>query len=156
MADYFTTFSFEILKKDVDFPLEDITTMIDAYRDREYNDLPKWFKDKFSIDDFGEDTVEEYMNIGYKLENDFLWIYSKEYPNIDSLVSIIQSVMKHYNSKKYISFEYAFTCNKLRTDGFGGGAVFINSSEVKFFNTCNWVQEQIKQFEKKKGDKINV
>ena len=156
MADYFTTFSFEILKKDVDFPLEDIVTMIDAYRDREYNNLPKWFKDKFSIDDFGEDTVEEYMNIGYRLENDFLWIYSEEYPNIDSLVSIIQSVMKHYNSKKYISFEYAFTCSKLRTDGFGGGAAFINSSEVKFFNTHNWVQEQIKQFEKKKGDKINV
>ena len=40
--------------------------------------------------------------------------------------------------------------------GFGGGAAFINSSEVKFFNTCNWVQEQIKQFEKKKGNKINV
>lgn len=149
MADYFTTFSFEILKKDVDFPLEDIVTMIDAYRDREYDDLPKWFKDKFSIDDFGEDTIEEYMNIGYRLENDFLWIYSEEYPNIDSLASIIHSVMKHYNSKKYISFEYAFTCSKLRTDGFGGGAAFINSSEVKFFDTGNWVQEQVKRFENK-------
>lgn len=149
MADYFTTFSFEIIKKDVDFPLEDIATMIDAYRDREYDDLPKWFKDKFSIDDFGEDTIDEYMNIGYKLENDFLWIYSEEYPNIDSLASIIYSVMKHYNSKKYISFEYAFTCNKLRTDGFGGGAAFINSSEIKFFNTYNWMQEQIKRFENK-------
>lgn len=149
MADYFTTFSFEIIKKDVDFPLEDIATMIDAYRDREYDDLPKWFKDKFSIDDFGEDTIDEYMNIGYKLENDFLWIYSEEYPNIDSLASIIYSVMKHYKSKKYISFEYAFTCNKLRTDGFGGGAVFINSSKIKFFNTHNWMQEQIKRFENK-------
>lgn len=151
MADYFTTFSFEILKKDVDFSLEDIVTMIDAYRDREYDDLPKWFKDKFSIDDFAEDTIEEYMNIGYRLENDFLWIYSEEYPNIDSLASIIHSVMKHYNSKKYISFEYAFTCSKPRTDGFGGGAAFINSSEIKFFNTYNWMQEQIKQFESQKG-----
>lgn len=149
MADYFVTFSFEILKKDVDFSLEDIVTMIDAYRDREYDDLPKWFKDKFSIDDFAEDTIEEYMNIGYRLENDFLWIYSEEYPNIDSLASIIHSVMKHYNSKKYISFEYAFTCSKPRTDGFGGGAAFINSSEIKFFNTYNWMQEQIKQFENK-------
>ena len=151
MADYFTTFSFEILKKDVDFSLEDIVTMIDAYRDREYDDLPKWFKDKFSIDDFAEDTIEEYMNIGYRLENDFLWIYSEEYPNIDSLASIIHSVMKHYNSKKYISFEYAFTCSKPRTDGFGGGAAFINSSEIKFFNTYNWMQEQIRQFESQKG-----
>lgn len=149
MADYFVTFSFEILKKDVDFSLEDIVTMIDAYRDREYDDLPKWFKDKFSIDDFAEDTIEEYMNIGYRLENDFLWIYSEEYPNIDSLASIIHSVMKHYNSKKYISFEYAFTCSKPRTDGFGGGAAFINSSEIKFFNTYNWMQEQIKRFENK-------
>lgn len=89
------------------------------------------------------------MNIRYKLENEYLWIYSKEYPNIDSLVSIIQSVMKHYNSKKYISFEYANTCNKLRTDGFGGGAAFINSSEVKFFDTGNWIREQIEQFENK-------
>ena len=156
MADYFTTFSFEISKKYVDFPLKDIAQLIDAYREREYDKLPTWYKDKLSIDDFGEDTVEEYMNIGYKLEDEYLWIYTEEYPNIDSLVSIINSVMKHYKSKKYVSFEYAYTCNKLRTDGFGGGAAFINSSEVKFFNTCNWVREQIKQFEKKKGDKINV
>ena len=149
MADYFTTFSFEISKKDADFPLEDIAQLIDAYREREYDNLPTQYKDKLSIDDFGEDTIEEYMNIGYKLENEYLWIYSKEYPNIDSLVSIIQSVMKHYNSKKYISFEYANTCNKLRTDGFGGGAAFINSSEVKFFDTGNWIREQIEQFENK-------
>lgn len=152
MADYFTTFSFEISKKDVDFSLEDIAQLIDAYREREYDNLPTWYKDKFSIDDFGEDTVEEYMNIGYRLENDFLWIYSKEYPNIDSLASIIHSVMKHYNSKKYISFEYAFTCSKPRTDGFGGGAAFINSSEIKFFNTDNWIWEQIKQFESQKDN----
>lgn len=150
MADYFTTFSFEISKKDADFPLEDIAQLIDAYREREYDNLPTWYKDKLSINDFGEDTVEEYMNIGYKLEDDYLWIYSEEYPNIDSLVSIIYSVMEYYNSNKYVSFEYAFTCNKLRTDGFGGGAVFINSSEVKFFDTGNWVREQIEQFEKRK------
>lgn len=150
MADYFTTFSFEISKKDADFPLEDIAQLIDAYREREYDKLPTWYKDKLSINDFGEDTVEEYMNIGYKLEDEYLWIYSEEYPNIDSLVSIIYSVMKYYNSNKYVSFEYAFTCNKLRTDGFGGGAVFINSSEVKFFDTGNWVREQIEQFEKRK------
>lgn len=151
MADYFTTFSFEISKKDADFPLEDIAQLIDAYREQEYDNLPTWYKDKFSIDDFGEDTVEEYMNIGYKLEDEYLWIYSEEYPNIDALVSIINSVMKHYNSNKYVSFEYAYTCSKLRLDGFGGGAVFITSSGVKYHSTYGWIQEQIKQFESQKG-----
>ncbi len=152
MADYFTTFSFEISKKDVDFPLKDIAQLIDAYRDREYDDLPTWYKDKFSIDDFGEDTVEEYMNIGYKLEDECLWIYSEEYPNIDALVSIINSVMKHYKSNKYVSFEYAYTCSKLRLDGFGGGAVFITSSRIKYHSTHGWIQEQIKQIESQKDN----
>lgn len=151
MANYFTTFSFEISKKDADFPLEDIAQLIDAYREREYDKLPTWYKDKFSIDDFGEDTFEEYMNIGYKLEDEYLWIYSEEYPNIDSLVSIIYSVMKYYNSNKYVSFEYANTCNKLRLDGFGGGAIFIARSGIKYYSTYGWIQEQIKQFESQKG-----
>lgn len=151
MADYFTTFSFEISKKDVDFSLEDIAQLIDAYREREYDKLPTWYKDKLSIDDFGEDTVEEYMNIGYKLEDEYLWIYSEEYPNIDALVSIINSVMKHYNSNKYVSFECAYTCSKLRLDGFGGGAVFITSSGVKYHSTYGWIQEQIKQIESQNG-----
>lgn len=151
MADYSTTFSFEISKKDADFPLEDIAQLIDAYREREYDNLPTWYKDKLSINDFGEDTVEEYMNIGYKLEDEYLWIYSEEYPNIDSLVSIIYSVMKYYNSNKYVSFEYANTCNKLRLDGFGGGAIFIARSGIKYYSTYDWIWEQIKQFESQKG-----
>lgn len=152
MADYFTTFSFEISKKDADFPLEDIAQLIDAYREREYDNLPTWYKDKFSINDFGEDTVEEYMNIGYKLEDEYLWIYSEEYPNIDSLVSIIYSVMKYYNSNKYVSFEYANTCNKLRLDGFGGGAIFIARSGIKYYSTYDWIREQIKQIESQKDN----
>ena len=152
MADYSTTFSFEISKKDADFPLEDIAQLIDAYREREYDNLPTWYKDKLSINDFGEDTVEEYMNIGYKLEDEYLWIYSEEYPNIDSLVSIIYSVMKYYNSNKYVSFEYANTCNKLRLDGFGGGAIFIARSGIKYYSTYDWIWEQIKQFESQKDN----
>ena len=149
MANYYTKISFELLADKVDFPLEDICSIIKACNDDDIDALPEWIEDK---NDFFDEMFEGWTGIALAEERDdsgkltSLVIYSEETANTGGLADAIHMVMAHYQSKKCIGFQMAFDCSKPRIDAFGGGAVFITANRVRYFSSGQWLEQQEQQF----------
>ena len=47
----------------------------------------------------------------------------------------------------WISKESAYTCSKMRPDGFGGGAIFITADDIQYSFTGQWLEERISETE---------
>jgi len=71
-----------------------------------------------------------------------IWLRSDESGDVDTACAIMQHILKRYYPNDYATFSWSNTCSKPRTDGFGGGALFITATEVKFMNTAKWAHDQ--------------
>lgn len=58
-----------------------------------------------------------------------------------SWVSIFQDIIRRSSTLRYITAVSAFTCSKMRPDGFGGMAVVITASSVMDKSTTDIVQD---------------
>lgn len=150
MADYYTELSVEIFQKDVDFPLDDLYAILTAMDENDFNKLPEVYKNTFP-ENFDDDDYFEGM-LGIKVINnpDSLWLYSDGSPNIELIVNVVQAVMREHKSKCSVGFEWGYTCSKPRTDGFGGGAVFITMDSQDWLSTQGWLAGKRQDFPKTK------
>lgn len=75
-----------------------------------------------------------------------LWIYSEENCDLDIVASVLADYQEKYHLDDPIVLEWANTCSKLRTDGFGGGAVAIHKGTLEWFNpsdqAARWIAER--------------
>ena len=138
MADYYTELSVEIMQNDVDFPLDDVFHIMEALDGGNHASLPEAYRGLFE-EDSDADYMEETLDINYVLNKDSLWFYSMGYSNLELIVNIIQTVMRVHDSKCAVGFEWGYTCSKPRTDGFGGGAVFITKDSQDWLSTQGWL-----------------
>jgi|GEM_PF-1156423 len=66
----------------------------------------------------------------------------------DNLFCMFQEIIRRSNGElPWIYKESAYTCSKMRPDGFGGGAVFINADDIQYSFTGQWLQERISEVE---------
>jgi hypothetical protein len=108
-----------------------------AYRDMEDYDA-----------DFGEDVGFDYA---FAEESDedrgrYLWIYSEENGCVDRVAHLVQKFLRAFRPDRCWSLTYAGTCSKPRVGEFGGGAVFVTATDIKYCNAWGFVEEQEKQF----------
>ena len=79
-------------------------------------------------------------------QNGQLWLYAEENGDLDHLAQILAEYQEKYDLAKPLILEWANTCSKLRTDGFGGGAVAIYKGTLEWFNpydqASRWIAEQ--------------
>lgn len=148
MADYYTEMSVEIQQEDVDFPLDDLFKVLTAIDSDDYEALPPEYKNKFPKDFDDIEYMEGALGIRFINEDGSLWFYSLGNPNIELLVNAIQAVMAEHDSKCSVGFEWGYTCSKLRTDGFGGGAVFITKDSQDWLSTQGWLASKRDTFKK--------
>lgn len=73
-----------------------------------------------------------------------IWMHSDN-DGVEAACDFIQHLLKRFKPHGYVAFEWSNDCSKPRTDGFGGGAVFITAEEIRFSGTGNWIAQQIKQ-----------
>lgn len=52
-------------------------------------------------------------------------------------------VARHPDQLPYVTVEMAFTCSKMRPDGFGGGAELITAEDVRSINTSRWLADAV-------------
>lgn len=52
-------------------------------------------------------------------------------------------VARHPDQVPYVTVTMAFTCSKMRPDGFGGGAELITADGVRWINTSRWLADAI-------------
>lgn len=151
MADYYTELSVEIMQNDVDFPLDDVFHIMEALEEGDHASLPEAYRGLFEEDteeNPDDDYMEETLDIKYVLNKDSLWFYSTGYPNLELIVNIIQTVMRIHDSKCAVGFEWGYTCSKPRTDGFGGGAVYITKDSQDWLSTQGWLASKRDAFKK--------
>lgn len=89
-----------------------------------------------------------------------LYLYAEEYRaegdngegdtfEEDALIDFFQTKIKESGGRlKFISFEFAYTCSKMRPEAFGGAAYFITTEEFKHFGTQSWLMQQMEEVKK--------
>lgn len=66
----------------------------------------------------------------------------------DDLFNRFQEIIRRSNGElPWISKESAYTCSRMRPDGFGGGAVFITADDIQYSFTGQWLEERIGESE---------
>lgn len=75
-----------------------------------------------------------------------------EYEEEDLFAAFRRIIRASKGKIRWISLEIAFTCSKLRSEGFGGSAYFITEKQkqVAWVSTDEWLTKQIARIEKKK------
>jgi hypothetical protein len=54
---------------------------------------------------------------------------------------ILQDIVRRSATLRYISVSAAFICSKMRSDGFGGMAVFVTAEKIKWFSTTEFLTD---------------
>jgi hypothetical protein len=109
-----------------------------AYRDMEDYDA-----------DFGEDVGFDY-SFSEEIDDNWgqhLWVYSEEHGYVDRVAHLVQKFLRAFRPDACWSLTYAGTCSKPRVGEFGGGAVFVTATDIKYSNAWEFVEEQRKRHE---------
>lgn len=99
---------------------------------------------------------EHWPDFQHTLEGDgpdrwILSLFFQENGNLDQVCNFIQTFLEKFRPKDCHSFEWAFTCSKMRAGEFGGGAAFITAEKQTFMVTNNWLREMKTAWEKANG-----
>ena len=66
----------------------------------------------------------------------------------DDLLNRFQEIIRRSNGElPWISKESAYTCSKMRPDGYGGGAIFITADDIQYCFTGQWLEQRISEVE---------
>lgn len=134
MADYYTNFSLilALSQKQQEYAIS-LVQAIKAYSE-EGRPLPS---------DFPESLRQDTDNWTFDVESvsKGLWIHSQD--SVGAVCEFIQHLLQKFHFSPYVAFSWSTDCSKPRTDAFGGGAAFITCTEIKSFNTSEWLRNQI-------------
>jgi len=138
MADYFTSASVELelpSKEAVDHAIDLAQAMSDvcACIEPEAEIIPEGWAADAEDENWNFDVEKE--------EGNKIWIHSDS-GGIDEIIKLIQHLMRKFDMTEPVSFEWSHTCSKPRTDAYGGGAAYITATEVRTFNTSQWLRAQ--------------
>jgi hypothetical protein len=148
MADYYQQLSLVIdgLTDDERKWVAQIVATLEIYDMDE--DHEEWPRLQFVLDQFGLKEVDELDDHQWPcfetdFHDDYIHIYSWEGFNSEHLTMFLQAFIRKFRPDDVIGVEYANTCSKLRTDGFGGGWIAISKDDVQWGTTATAVDEAI-------------
>lgn len=58
----------------------------------------------------------------------------------NAYILILQDVLRRSETLTYFTVNGAYTCTKMRPDGFGGWAVFVTPTEIHWMSTDSWIE----------------
>ena len=96
--------------------------------------------------DFADEAGFEYS---FSQDEDWgrhLWLYTEQWGYVERVAHLVQKFLKEFRPDQCWSLTWATTCSKLSVGQFGGGAVFVTASEIKWQITDDFVEEQTKAF----------
>lgn len=58
---------------------------------------------------------------------------------------VLQGIVARHSARlPFVIVETAYTCSRMRADGFGGAAWVIKPTEIRSIDTASWVRDQLK------------
>lgn len=85
----------------------------------------------------------------YEVQDGNVWICSEESGDVEKVADFVQSFLQAFNKKFAWSLEWSNSCSKMRTDGFGGGAVVVTAEGMEWMPTSMWADKTVDKLEKK-------
>lgn len=95
----------------------------------------------------GEIGEFDFYGIDYEEDGDAWYFFSPEYYP-DGATDFFQWYLRKHLEVPFIRVEMAYTCSKMRADGFGGGALHITTNKVEFFSTHDWLEKRVGMYER--------
>lgn len=117
---------------------------------KEYHELKKVLGDIATP--FGEDN-RDYVSFGFDVElasdkkSGTAYYISDENGDPEQVAAVLQAFLKQFHPDRRMSFEWADTCSKMRSEGFGGGAVFITATDIQYMSTSEWLRDREQAFD---------
>ena len=136
MADYFTNFSLVL-------PLEDATQQQYAL-DLANKAAGLRFEEQIAAADFPEDLKDVLGDWAFETEkqgDNSIWLHSYE-GGLDAVCAFVQHLIKKFNPKGRVEFEWSNDCSKPRVDAYGGGAAVITAAAITAMSTTQWLRQQ--------------
>lgn len=170
MANYYTEFSEVVpnLSDDEIGWLKHLTETIYVYGEEEYSaetlpdgvdsDNADWHGMR-ALSDFSERAEFEGQCCGFDwqlIEADdgrwgrHFWLYSQECGWAEPTAHFVQKFLQECRPTECWGLTFADHCSKLRIGEFGGGAVFVTATEVKWQMTYGFFDEEEKKFAEQK------
>ena len=105
------------------------------------------------MDDFETEFVDD-AEFKYTFSRDdeddewgrHLWIRSAEYGNVAQVAHLVQKFLKKFRPGVAWALTWATTCSKPRAGAFGGGAVFVTASDIKWNDAHEFIEQQAEAF----------
>jgi hypothetical protein len=92
---------------------------------------------------------EEFPCFAWEMEEDGLWVYSEENAMVHHIALVVQEFFKAFSlHNRSFSVPWALTCSRPVLSEFGGGAFFVTSKKIEYFDTSNWVCKKAESFRK--------
>lgn len=158
MADYYQQFAQTIggiTPKEKEW-ITSYLAHIDTETEKNPDALDAWIKERPIYKNIDEE-LEMWPHFEWLLEGKEWTLYSEDSANMDVVGFILKEFLKKFRPTDIIGIEWGYTCSKLRSDGFGGGAMVITSSRIKYLSTMDWIYSQFQQIEnrRKKNEKVH-
>jgi hypothetical protein len=75
-----------------------------------------------------------------------LWLFAIDSADLERVAHLVQRFLKRFRPGDCWFLTYATACSKPRVGEFGGGAVFVTASEIKWDNAHDFVDRSKRQF----------
>jgi hypothetical protein len=83
-------------------------------------------------------VIESGFGIDVEADGNAVWIHADECPNLDALDIYVQHLLSKYEIKELVRVEWASTCDRPRTESFGGGIMLITAAGSRYMSTDIW------------------
>ena len=137
MADYYTNFSLVFRMPDAAAQTYALNLAQQARSIQEGDEPPPDFP--ADLAGFTEDWSFE-VDADTAGNQPALWLHSS-YGGIEAACSFLQHLLRKFDPKGKVSFEWSHDCSKPRVDAYGGGAAIITAKKIKTMSTCDWLQK---------------
>ena len=100
------------------------------------------------LGDLGHVVMSEgydFLDFEFSINATEMHIYAEESGTPELVAAFLQQYLEKFQPQGSLSFSWAFTCSKMRSGQFGGGAAFVTAKSIKFLDTHPWAEEQAAQ-----------
>lgn len=88
---------------------------------------------------------DDHVGFDAELQEDrrSLWVHVDESGEPVHAAALVQGFLIRFRPTESFGFEWADGCSKPVTDAFGGGAVFVTATELRWCSTADWLAKQL-------------
>lgn len=92
-----------------------------------------------------EAQAEYWPDFDWKIEKDYLWVYSEESGNLDNLALFVQGFLAKFDPEGTFRVEWASTCSAPRIGSFGGGVLVVTANRIRAMSTMQIASRLIEE-----------